>query len=89
MTSILNAQIAVMLTIKQRLLEAIDRAPAAALESTLIFLEHRLTLQPPGRLSHKSRQHPQTTGSDQRLRHDRRPDRMAKRNPHRSAFTGP
>jgi hypothetical protein len=47
MTSILSAQIAVMLTIKQRLLEAIDRAPAAELESTLTFLEHRLTLQPP------------------------------------------
>jgi hypothetical protein len=33
--------------IKQRLLEAIDCAPAAELESTLTFLEHRLTLQPP------------------------------------------
>ena len=32
-----------MLTIKERLLEAIDRAPIAELESTLIFLENRLT----------------------------------------------
>jgi hypothetical protein len=36
-----------MSTIKQRLLEAIDRAPTADLESTLTFLEHRLTRQPP------------------------------------------
>jgi hypothetical protein len=36
---------AVMLTIKQRLLEAIDRAPIEELENTLAFLENRLTLQ--------------------------------------------
>ncbi len=36
-----------MLTIKQRLLEAIDRAPTEHLESTLTFLENRLTAQPP------------------------------------------
>jgi hypothetical protein len=38
---------AVMLTIKQRLLEAIDRAPIEELENTLAFLENRLTLQSP------------------------------------------
>lgn len=32
-----------MLTIKQRLLEVIDRAPIEELESTLLFLENRLT----------------------------------------------
>jgi hypothetical protein len=36
-----------MLTIKQQLLEAIDRAPIADLESTLTFLENRLTSQQP------------------------------------------
>jgi hypothetical protein len=35
-----------MLTIKERLLEAIDRAPIAELESMLIFLENRLTRTP-------------------------------------------
>jgi hypothetical protein len=34
-----------MLTIKQRLLEAIDRAPIEELEKTLAFLENRLTIQ--------------------------------------------
>ncbi len=33
-----------MSTIKQRLLDAIDRSPIAELENTLIFLENRLTL---------------------------------------------
>jgi hypothetical protein len=33
-----------MSTIKQRLLEAIDRSPIAELENTLLFLENRLTL---------------------------------------------
>jgi hypothetical protein len=36
-----------MLTIKQQLLEAIDRAPIADLESTLTFLENRLALPQP------------------------------------------
>jgi hypothetical protein len=33
-----------MSTIKQRLLDAIDRSPVAELENTLLFLEDRLTL---------------------------------------------
>ena len=33
-----------MSTIKQRLLDAIDRSPISELENTLIFLENRLTL---------------------------------------------
>ena len=36
-----------MLTIKQRLLQAIELAPLEDLESTLTFLESRLNLQPP------------------------------------------
>ncbi len=36
-----------MSTIKQRLLDAIDRSPIAELENTLIFLESRLTLTQP------------------------------------------
>ena len=36
-----------MSTIKQRLLDAIDRSPIAELENTLIFLENRLTLNQP------------------------------------------
>jgi hypothetical protein len=36
-----------MLTIKQRLLEAIDSAPIGDLESTLTFLETRLSAKPP------------------------------------------
>ena len=35
---------AVMSTIKQRLLDAIDRSPIAELEHTLLFLENRLNL---------------------------------------------
>lgn len=44
MTRNLLNQGAVMSTIKQRLLDAIDRSPIAELESTLLFLENRLTL---------------------------------------------
>jgi hypothetical protein len=36
-----------MLTIKQRLLKAIDQAPIEDLESTLAFLESRLNLPQP------------------------------------------
>ena len=36
-----------MSTIKQRLLDAIDRSPISELENTLIFLENRLILNQP------------------------------------------
>jgi hypothetical protein len=44
-----------MLTIKQRLLAAIDNAPIADLESTLTFLETRLNTKPPATTDYSHR----------------------------------